>query len=117
MHMPPPSQTKPESIALVQLVAPQLVAEDGKPQPPAPSHVPPHVPLPPHSSAGSDPAAIGEQVPLALLHDSQRSPQSESQQVPSAQKPEAQSVALTHGCPFAAGTMHWPLRQTAPKEH
>lgn len=115
--MPPPSQTKPERVALMHVVAPQLVADDGKPHAPAPSQVPPQVPEPPHSSSGSDPAAIGLQVPLALLHDSHSPPQSESQQTPSVQKPDAQSLASVHGCPFAEGTMHWPFRHSALNAH
>jgi hypothetical protein len=83
---PPPSQ---------RLQVPHATVLSGYWQPRAPLQVPPQVPVPGHSSAGSWPAGIGQQVPtwLVTLHASQRPAHAVWQQTPSAQVPLAQVAA------------------------
>lgn len=72
----------------------------------------------PHSSSGSVLAAAGEQVPTFpdWLQDMQSPVQAESQQAPSAQKPEAHSAAVPHAWPsvLLPPATHSPPVQVLP---
>ena len=63
-QLPSPSQAEPVwKVPAVQTALPHGVAGPGARHPPAPSHTPPHTPVPAHSSNGSWPSGIGAHVP------------------------------------------------------
>jgi hypothetical protein len=99
-----PSQRGVVSVEPEQLTVPQVVALDGNWHAPAPLHVPPQVPVPAHSLAGSLPALMFVQVPTlpVRLHALQASVHAAAQQTPSAQKPLAHWFAPVHAWLFAS---------------
>jgi hypothetical protein len=102
-----------------QVAGPQGVALPGNWQAPAPLQMPPQVPVPVHSSVGSWPDGMLEQVPARAgrLQDWQRLVQAVAQQTPSAQEPERHCVAREHEAPGACAAAHVPALQKKPVEH
>jgi hypothetical protein len=96
-----------------QVAEPHVLVFGGNWQAPAPLHVPPHVPVPVHSSAGSWPAGMAVHVPIApaRLQAWQTAPQAPLQQTPSLQLPLAHSFVPAQIAPLAFFATQAPAAQ------
>ena len=113
LQAPLPSQRASQQSLVV--VSAQIVLVGGNEQAPTPVHVPPQVPVPAHSSAGSVPEGMAEQVPTcdATLQAMHRPAHDVSQQTPSTHEPEAHAEVEMQVVPSRSPTRNrWPLERT-----
>jgi hypothetical protein len=114
-HFPAPSHTPPLSVmtpmSTWQPGDLHCLPDGAQAQAPAPSHFPPHPISPVQSLCASVPAAANVQVPVAFLQLMHRFPGPEqelSQQTPSTQKFEPQSLSFVQVAPFGfLPLVHW----------